>query len=685
MSVAEQTGALIIGGSVLFVSLLLLLIQIVLAAGSAPAIQQFFGNVVTSGGTPVADDLEIRVKVQHGGTLLPLDLTPRTINTQGNIAFNGKYGLKNKAGQDAFFELPADQASFEGIRGPLNSTDQILFFIVEGTTESQALLTDDKGTVTLSIPYSSFDVTQLDLTVEEGILTKPKPRAPIGLINDDTPLFQWDPSTGSGVQYRLQLVKSGDSLDVGPFAFNTGDIIDPQFQVQAGNELEEAFFDWRVIATDIVGGIETSDTVSFNVDTSAPDPPQLIGLIGGDQNPDSTPTFVWKVVTGGIPSSSITNAPESGGITYALQIDFETGDFTNPVFSGDGIVDEDPTKEDVQFTLPKENRLEPRNYKWRVRAVDAAGNAGVFSESQTFARLPSVDLLLEPDPLTVRAGTEFTITIVVEHEAQPVTAIDAFLNFSTTDLEVVRIEPGSTLEVILTGDFDNQKGTIDYGAVTIGPAPAEDFVLARVTFKAKERLDSAVQVDSQITFNCRDVRGTFVAGCQEFPRTVIAAHEGEPVLGSAFGVTATILDPIVIIRLQNAKFSSEGFEGFARNETVPITIKVEPNGQRASALDVLLDFGTGDLEALSIEPVATGDTIVSAIDNATGTITFSITTGDPTTGDYDLAVVTFRARKASQGLSVGFSEEHPERTEAALRGLSVLRDSSGSRQRSRWS
>jgi len=54
--------------------------------------------------------------------------------------------------------------------------------------------------------------------------------------------------------------------------------------------------------------------------------------------------------------------------------------------------------------------------------------------------------------------------------------------------------------------------------------------------------------------------------------------------------------------------------------------------------------------------VATGDVLKNTADNVKGTIDLGISTGDPTAGDYTLAVVTFRAKRATQALSVSFHQ-----------------------------
>ena len=66
-------------------------------------------------------------------------------------------------------------------------------------------------------------------------------------VNTKRPLFQWAAPTGNAVDYRLQVINSGDTFQ-GPFVFNTGDITETQFQATA--DLADTTYRWRVIARD---------------------------------------------------------------------------------------------------------------------------------------------------------------------------------------------------------------------------------------------------------------------------------------------------------------------------------------------------------------------------------------------------------------------------------------------------
>ena len=268
-------------------------------------------------------------------------------------------------------------------------------------------------------------------------------------------------------------------------------------------------------------------------------------------------------------------------MTYVLEIGTGiqpvVGEFIDPVRLITGSEDEDPTTPNIiEYTLKRDDRLDPGDYRWHVRAVDQATNASAFSGGREFRVAAAVDLVLVPniqevvcvgDDFLVRAGSEFDVTIMVEPNGQPVSVLDAFLDFPA-ELELVSIETvdGPPGEVLLTRD--DEAGQVDFAATTTGVPPTEPFDLAVARFRAKELPRAVPEVVAPISFH------------REFPRRTEAAFDGDPVLGNAFGVQVTILKPIVEIRLHNDKFfnTESEFQGFARNETFDVTAMVEPHG-----------------------------------------------------------------------------------------------------------
>ena len=199
-------------------------------------------------------------------------------------------------------------------------------------------------------------------------------------------------------------------------------------------------------------------------------------------------------------------------------------------------------------------------------------------------------------------------------------------------------------------------------------APSGDFVLAVIRFKAGDPAGPNVP-PADIVFSDTGIRKT------------AAELLGAPVLGTAFDAAVSILKPTVILRLQQATFGGPGFRGFGLGEIVPVTVRLEPNGQKVTASDVHLDFDPRELRVVGIAPG--GDTrldqeILSQFDNTRGTVDYSaLTFGDPARDPaYDLIIVTFETRRATRSLSVGFHQdlpfEFPRKTEAAYLGVSVL-------------
>ena len=150
-----------------------------------------------------------------------------------------------------------------------------------------------------------------------------------------------------------------------------------------------------------------SELVDFTVDTITPGRPDLILPNGGAKFPDTTPEFVWTLVT------------DPSGVTYTLEIaagelatgDFEaTGDFINPVFRRTGLTGDDIVIDTigaqtvVRFTLP--DPLALGEYKWHVQAVDAALNTGDFSRFRTFEVI-AVGLPVGPPTLAFPGAGDF--------------------------------------------------------------------------------------------------------------------------------------------------------------------------------------------------------------------------------------------------------------------------------------
>jgi hypothetical protein len=91
--------------------------------------------------------------------------------------------------------------------------------------------------------------------------------------------------------------------------------------------------------------------------------PSLISPKNNEELVDNTPTFEW------------TSVSNPGGVTYQIQIT-DNVDFSSPIYFASGLAEN-------THILPDENALALGMYFWRVRAVDNAGNFGLWSSAKT--------------------------------------------------------------------------------------------------------------------------------------------------------------------------------------------------------------------------------------------------------------------------------------------------------------
>ena len=331
--------------------------------------------------------------------------------------------------------------------------------------------------------FSATESFSISLPIGPPILL-----SPTGLISGDAPLFLWDePAEGTPEFYLLQVALSGD-LETAPFPIDVGVPTDTRFQTPPELALDDGRYDWHVIAV-VSGDTATSETASFSLDTQAPPAPDLISPAQDAEVSDPTPDFEW---------TQVEDPPFGGDLTYTWEL--ATGH--EPSLGPDGRFVEairvpgiPDVAEDGRIQLPfpgDEQPLTAGDYSWHVQGVDVLGKAGEFAPLNRFTIRPGVDLLLEADPRVVGPGEEFVVTLVVSPDQQFVDAVNAFMNFNTSDLEVVAIVPRTEVfEVVLLNTSDSSAGTIDYRATTLGTAPDTRFDLAEITFRAKDVLVSA--------------------------------------------------------------------------------------------------------------------------------------------------------------------------------------------------
>ena len=384
------------------------------------------------------------------------------------------------------------------------------------------------------------------------------------------------------------------------------------------------------------------------MDTVAPPEPVLVAPEDNAVVRTDTPLFEWE--------APITTADL---FDYVLQV--TSGDIAAGPFDIEVVVSGDTT----EFQVGTGDPLGDAFYGWRVIARDEALNTASSVTRIFTVLLRGVDLKLESDSDVVGFFHEFDVTIKVEPQTgQPVSTVLAFLNFNTGDLEVVSIESGSTLEAELLNAFDNDTGTIDFSATTFGKAPTGDFVLAVVTFRS---VNSGGTPATTIRFSTGDT--------ELFLRRTEATFRGSTVLRN--------LSPPLAVELSGLKVDialETESTVFPSNALIPVAIAVKPNGQAVDTVQVFLNFNTGDLELVGIAPDATLEAeLISTSDEIKGTIDFGAATfGIPRTGDFVLAVVTFRSREPAnlneQVTTADLNSTFLRRTEAVFKGASVRRN-----------
>ena len=284
----------------------------------------------------------------------------------------------------------------------------------------------------------------------------------------------------------------------------------------------------------------------FTVDSTPPAPPGLVAPSDSAAIVTGTVDFEWRASTSG------------DILSYRLQV--TSSDIDTGPYDVDKVLDHPATGDSVGSSAGLSGM---GTYRWRVGAKDRAGNETNSRdlEVRSFTIVDRiVDLRLETDQNMVGLGSTFDVKIKVEPNGQPVNAVDALLSFTTGDLEVVSTADGTTLEQVPPGGFDNARGTIDYGAFTIGTAPTGDFVLATVRFRALAETDQT--------------RVDFDAG---HPRRTEASFSGASVLGNVFGLG------IVVVRIEgdadlNGVVNIEDLRTVAGNWGLPKDTRADLDG-----------------------------------------------------------------------------------------------------------
>ena len=123
-----------------------------------------------------------------------------------------------------------------------------------------------------------FGKLRFPVALTAPILVSPADNA---LLATSTPAFDWQPSSGDVLDYRLQVVASGDDVTAGPFTLDLA-ISGDTTQFQTTGDLADGTYAWRVVTRDTSLNTAASVTRTFIVDVDTPQSGTLTVTKTGD-------------------------------------------------------------------------------------------------------------------------------------------------------------------------------------------------------------------------------------------------------------------------------------------------------------------------------------------------------------------------------------------------------------------
>jgi len=225
---------------------------------------------------------------------------------------------------------------------------------------------------------------------------------------------------------------------------------------------------------------------------------------------------------------------------------FPTGTFTVAIVQFKALTETDPsTAIDFSTTGPRET------------AADYAGSdvTGTITGGTVSITLDAPVFLDPASSENICIGQTFSLEIKADvDDEQPVSGVQAFIDFDPAYLEVQSVTPGPALPTVVQNIYNNSAGTIDYSAGKLGePFPTGTFTVATIEFKALAETSSTTAV----TFSFAGSRKTIVD------------FGGNPIPGTHGDATVEIIPGALVdlsAVLQGGSRPDEGWE-------VPITIK----------------------------------------------------------------------------------------------------------------
>ncbi len=259
-----------------------------------------------------------------------------------------------------------DQVSLTGTGFAGSKTVTIDFGGQALSTQPAAVVTDSTGSfsASVSIPFKPAGTYAINVTDGTNQASASFTAAAFAAIDKVT--TQNDPGfvgmdlsvTGSGFK-----ASSGITIALGASTLATGQTdgngsFGISFRMPAATAGEH-----KITASD---GTTTKE-FTFFMDAQAPPSPSLLEPANASK-PKQPLTFSWNAVT------------DISGVTYDLQVSRDAG-FTTLVMEKTGLTD-------TEYAMTEDERLDSASasapYQWRVRAVDSAGNKGVWTTPATF-------------------------------------------------------------------------------------------------------------------------------------------------------------------------------------------------------------------------------------------------------------------------------------------------------------
>ncbi|MDO8491775.1 MAG: hypothetical protein Q7T04_07165, partial [Dehalococcoidia bacterium] len=228
-------------------------------------------------------------------------------------------------------------------------------------------------------------------------------------------------------------------------------------------------------------------------------------------------------------------------------------------------------------------------------------------------------------------------------------AVDAFVNFDPSILEIMQIAQATTaLPVELSNVYDNTAGTAGYSASKLtSPAPSGNFSVATITFRAKTTTTSTV-----ISFSSTG------------ERTTAAAYVGANYLDEMLTTAATVTYDVPV-SLTGAPTTVNMLTDFTAN------IVINAGSAFADSAAVYLTFDPAYIQVNSIANGAFATVSASTYDNTLGQLTYTASNASALTGSITLATVHFQGKAVTAGTNITISFTDPRKTTVTNGGVVV--------------